>query len=550
MGAPDHDTGVRSGLRIVSLFTGLGALDLGLANAGHRVMAACESWEPARRVLKHHFPDIPVNEDVRTFKPTVEFDVLSAGFPCTDISHAGARAGINGEASGLVEHVFRIASENGPRWILLENVPNLLSLHSGAGMQHITHRLQSLGYRWAYRTVDTRFTGLPQRRPRVIILASRDDAELESRLLAEDNPAPHSAQPDGTGAAGFYWTEGRTGLGLVSGALPTLKGGSMLGLPCAPAIWLPDRAAGRKFVLPTVEDGEALQGLPRGWSKPSLRDDERDLRWKLVGNAVTVGIGQWVGERLAETDLQNWELAKVDPLKRDKRWPVAGWGDSKGAWQADRTAFPRRMDLAAISDVVEVDDAPHLSHRATAGFLSRLDESGRQVPERFYADLEEHLAATRPALQPKTSWASSDTSKRRMQAQKSKNTKPELAIRRALHGMGLRYRVQYRPDPKMRVRVDLAFIGAKVAVDVRGCFWHSCPKHRTFPKANAERWAAKLAKNVERDAATVSRLTEAGWHVEVVWEHEDPVAAAKRIAGIVRSRTPDPPPSNPLRSQG
>ena len=387
--------------RVVSLFTGLGALDLGLVNAGHKVVAACESWEPARRVLAHHFPDIPIHEDVRSFEPTVEFDLLTAGFPCTDISHAGARAGINGEASGLVEHVFRIASDNAPRWILLENVPNLLALHSGAGMRHITNQLESLGYKWVYRTVDTRFTGLPQRRPRVIILASRDDSVLESRLLAEDSPVRDSTRADGSCAAGFYWTEGRTGLGLVSGALPTLKGGSMLGLPCAPAIWLPDQEPGRKFVLPTVEDGEALQGLPRGWSTPSLVDDERDLRWKLVGNAVTVGIGEWVGQRLAQADLQNWAAAEAGPLERDKRWPAAGWGSSDGAWQSDRTAFPRRTELAAISDVVEVDDAPQLSHRATAGFLSRLDESGKQVPEKFYSDLEEHLAATRPALEPK-----------------------------------------------------------------------------------------------------------------------------------------------------
>jgi DNA mismatch endonuclease Vsr len=192
--------------------------------------------------------------------------------------------------------------------------------------------------------------------------------------------------------------------------------------------------------------------------------------------------------------------------------------------------------MQRIEDVVAVDKAPALSHRATTGFLARLDESARRVPEQFYADLEEHLAATRPALSRGVSWASSDESRRRMRSQQSKDTKPEVALRRALHAKGLRYRLQYRPDPALRIRVDIAFVAAHVAVDVRGCFWHSCPEHRTFPKANAERWAEKLRRNVERDESTEATLTSAGWQVEVVWEHDDPDNAADRIEKMVRER--------------
>ncbi len=108
-----------------------------------------------------------------TSPPTGEYEVLVAGFPCTDVSHAGSKAGIFGERSGLVRHVFRIAEETRPDWVVLENVPNLLVLHRGAGIRHVTHELERLGYRWAYRTVDSRAFGVPQRRPRVIIVASR-----------------------------------------------------------------------------------------------------------------------------------------------------------------------------------------------------------------------------------------------------------------------------------------------------------------------------------------------------------------------------------------
>jgi len=185
-----------------------------------------------------------------------------------------------------------------------------------------------------------------------------------------------------------------------------------------------------------------------------------------------------------------------------------------------------------------VHRAPALSHRATRGFLSRLDESGRAVPADFYRDLEAHLQATRPPLPPArtVSWASSPGSRRRMQAQRQRDTSPEVRLRRHLRELGVGYRLHIRPETTLRARMDIVFLGAKVAVDVRGCFWHSCPEHRTSPKANAERWAVKLARTVERDARNVLALTKAGWEVVVVWEHEDAAEAARRIAERVRER--------------
>jgi DNA (cytosine-5)-methyltransferase 1 len=433
--------------------------------------------------------------------------------------------------------VFRIAEATRPRWIVLENVPNLLGLHSGAGMAHITSQLEAIGYRWAYRTVDSRFTGVPHRRPRVIILAS-SDRHPASALLCDEAKASADGRSAMTDAWGFYWTEGRNGLGLVEDAIPTLKGGSTLGLPSAPAIWLPGNERGRRFILPDIEDGEALQGLPRGWTSAAVAEGEPDLRWKLVGNAVTVGVGRWIGRLLAapRAGLVAGPAA-TEPLDRSRRWPDAGWGDSKGAWRSVATAWPDRLERQGLAEVVDVRAARSLSHRATTGFLSRLDESGRKVPRDFYRDLEVHQAATRPPMTPAPeSWASSDGTRRRMKAQRGRDTKPEIAIRRALHRRGLRYRLQVRPSDGLRVRVDIAFMSEQVAVDVRGCFWHRCPTHRTSPRANAERWAEKLDRNVERDAASVAALTALGWHVAVVWEHEDPEAAADRVAAVVLDR--------------
>jgi len=120
-----------------------------------------------------------------------------------------------------------------------------------------------------------------------------------------------------------------------------------------------------------------------------------------------------------------------------------------------------------------------------------------------------------------------------MERQARRDTKPELAVRRAVWRRGLRYRVDLAPLPGSRRRADLVFTRAKVAVFVDGCFWHGCPIHATTPKSNTDWWEKKLAANVRRDRDTDARLADAGWAVVRVWEHEEPEAAAERIAAAV-----------------
>ena len=110
-----------------------------------------------------------------------------------------------------------------------------------------------------------------------------------------------------------------------------------------------------------------------------------------------------------------------------------------------------------------------------------------------------------------------------------RDTPPEMRLRSELHGRGLRYRVDAQPVPGSRGRADLVFSAASVAVFVDGCFWHGCPLHMTWPQANAEWWRTKIERNCARDRDTDRRLTDAGWTVVRVWEHEDPCAAADRV---------------------
>lgn len=498
-------------LDVVSLFSGIGGLDLGMMRAGHNMHAMCESWEPARRVLQNRFPDVPLARDVAEFCPPSPFDVLTAGFPCTDLSHAGAKAGIFGEASGLVKHAFRIAEETRPEWIVLENVPNLLLLHRGAGIAHIVSELTKLGYRWAYRTVDTRFTGLPQRRFRVLIVASLSHDPWDA--LFEQDVATPSPPPQPT-PSGFYWTEGRQGAALVPGAIPTLKGGSPLGLPSTPAIWFPDAELGRRIVTPSVEDGEALQGFDRGWTTAALRAGEPDLRWKMIGNAVPVDVGRWVGSRLRSVgprDLQN-----TRELQSGHRWPKAAWGYDKRVWTADVGTRPLAAEPLSLETLVDPTDATPLSYRATTGFLSRLDE-GRRETDLFYADLEQHQQVMLPSVE---------------EIDRKASQNPEAALLKGLLNAGVPLRRQSRPVETLNARYPIVLPGLRTAIEFRRCFWFRCPAHPTSRTLDGKRWAPKIEKNIERSATRRQLLADEGWDVHVVWEHDD---IAECIRGLARA---------------
>ena len=137
---------------------------------------------------------------------------------------------------------------------------------------------------------------------------------------------------------------------------------------------------------------------------------------------------------------------------------------------------------------------------------------------------------------PPGSWASSGATRKSMVGNRRKDTVPELALRSAIHKMGLRFRVDARPLPELRRRADLVFRRARVAVFLDGCFWHACPEHGTWPKSNAEWWRAKIEGNSARDRETDRRLRAADWRSVRIWEHEDVDRAAIRVAKIVRSR--------------
>ena len=132
-----------------------------------------------------------------------------------------------------------------------------------------------------------------------------------------------------------------------------------------------------------------------------------------------------------------------------------------------------------------------------------------------------------------------------MQTQRVRDTEPEMAIRRALHSRGHRYRVDVRPVPDVRRKADLVFVTARVAVFVDGCFWHGCPQHghRRY-RVNSNYWNAKIRRNRERDKETTERLLEAAWTVVRIWEHvpiPDAVAAVEDALRPPKTRSGNAP---------
>jgi DNA mismatch endonuclease (patch repair protein) len=123
-----------------------------------------------------------------------------------------------------------------------------------------------------------------------------------------------------------------------------------------------------------------------------------------------------------------------------------------------------------------------------------------------------------------------------MSTAKRRDTSAELALRRELHALGLRYRVAYPVPGQRRRTIDVAFTRAKVAVFVDGCFWHGCPEHGTKPRSNSEWWSTKLAANKARDRDTDRFLHGLGWAVVRVWEHQDARVAATDIARALHAQ--------------
>jgi DNA (cytosine-5)-methyltransferase 1 len=163
-------------VRVLDLFSGIGGFSLGLESIGMQTVAFCESDGYARRVLRKHWPEVWLYEDVRTLTAkrlkadgVGPIDLVCGGFPCQDISKAGRGAGIDGARSGLWSEFARLVGEIRPRWVIAENVPML----RGRGADRVSGDLEASGYTVRSIVVGAIHAGAPHRRQRAWIVADR-----------------------------------------------------------------------------------------------------------------------------------------------------------------------------------------------------------------------------------------------------------------------------------------------------------------------------------------------------------------------------------------
>jgi DNA (cytosine-5)-methyltransferase 1 len=227
--------------------------------------------------------------------------------------------------------------------------------------------VEAAGYRWASRVVDARTFGIPQRRQRIMLLASRNNDPCSVLFADEAGTPDRHTRPmhiDESLYYGFYWTMGKMGAGWAREATPPIKGGSGLGIPSPPAVWIP----ALDFVgTPDIRDAERLQGFRDNWTRPIEDSDFRSsVRWRLVGNAVSPKLSEWVGRRLNRPGKYN---GKQDKPVIGGRWPRAAWGGNGQAFEASVTEWPIDAPKTPLSKFLKYPLKP-LSVKATKGFRS------------------------------------------------------------------------------------------------------------------------------------------------------------------------------------
>ena len=225
-------------MRHASFFSGVGGLDLGFERAGIKTVSVCEIDPYASSVLAERFPEAPNLGSITEINADdiPEADIWSGGFPCQDLSVAGKRAGFAGKRSSLAFTFLDLVERRRPRWIVLENVPGLFSSNNGADFGRLLHEMEQLGYSVAWRTLDARYFGVPQRRRRVFIVASLEPDRAAEVLFecegCERHPAPSwskgkgitSNPSEGTGGNRFGTVAGQSGATTDTDGMRTVDG--------------------------------------------------------------------------------------------------------------------------------------------------------------------------------------------------------------------------------------------------------------------------------------------------------------------------------------
>lgn len=289
------------GLRVGSLFSGIGGFDLGLELSGFEIGWMCESSRFARGILARHWPELVIHNDVRNLHES-PIDVICGGFPCQDYSIAGSRKGLAGDRGALWWQMHRVIAECSPTWVIAENVLGLLGSNGGRDFITIVRSLVQLGYGVSWSVLDSKYHGVPQQRRRVFIVGHSGGLPRPEILSISEGMYgdidPYESQKDsGVNAdrvnGWICMSSGQSKSEIIHDLAPTLN----LNKDGAPIIFHPKYSKPRRM---TPIECERLQGFPDDWTK-TMSDGTQigdHSRYNLIGNAVTVNVAKWIGEKI------------------------------------------------------------------------------------------------------------------------------------------------------------------------------------------------------------------------------------------------------------
>lgn len=267
-----------------SLFAGIGGFDLGFERAGMKCKWQVENDKNCKEILSSHWPNVKRFDDVRKFVPDKKkhkVSLICAGFPCQDVSVAGKRQGLSGSRSGLFWEIVRVVSILHPTWLVLENVPGLLSSKNGRDMETIIDAVSNLGYCVGWRVLDSQWFGVAQRRRRVFFVCHSDPACAASVLFEPERSRSTRKRPRQASkvvancleAFGFRKSQSGNGFSYIADQDAHNTG-----------MRAPPRVSG------SLDMCEVCQKGPDA------------ARFRMLGNAVTVPVAEWLGRRIIRVE--------------------------------------------------------------------------------------------------------------------------------------------------------------------------------------------------------------------------------------------------------
>lgn len=538
-------------MRAIDLFCGAGGLTEGFKAAGYEITFALDKDKDSYETYKKNHPKVDVVRASITDLTPEEIaeragggvDVVIGGPSCQTFSTHGRRNAWvpkGDERNELWERMFEVVEHLQPRAFLMENVPGLLYWNKGKMADAIFERFEEIGFAVSKEILLAADYGVPQRRRRLFIVGLRAGRAFEF-------PVP-------THMGGWRrdtldnWEAERKGRGLLRhlsvweaiGDLPPIEGTGEVEAPYPEARLTAfartmrvgsKRLRDHEINLLPEEHAKLVHHVPQGgtWRDipPNLLPDRfRGMR-RTDGANLVGRLDPNLPAYTITTQFNNVTTGCFTHPYADRALSVR-----EGA---RLQTFPDRYEFvgSVTSRCRQVGNAvPPLLARVLARQLA-IAIQGKAAADEFHpAPRRVHPAKQLPAPPPTDA-----KTRARMRKQPRRDTKPETNLRKHVHALGLRYRMNVKPLPDLRRNADLVFRSARVAVFVDGCFWHGCPIHARPTKSHTKWWAEKIAANQRRDLDTTLRLEEAGWKVIRMWEHDDPVEVADRVCAAVRART-------------